>query len=67
MTNGAEPVAAGLLFLGWPAVPGLNIGRVISGVSIGMLSATATAYLSELHAAARPGALAAIRSPAGRG
>jgi MFS family permease len=49
-------MAAGLLFLGWPTVPGLIIGRVISGVSIGMLSATATAYLSELHAAARPGA-----------
>src|SRR5580693_1780078 len=49
-------MAAGLLFLGWPTVPGLIIGRIISGVSIGMLSATATAYLSELHAAARPGA-----------
>ncbi len=49
-------MTAGLLFLGWPAVPGLILGRVISGVSIGMLSATATAYLSELHAAARPGA-----------
>jgi MFS family permease len=49
-------VAAGLLFLAWPAVPGLIIGRVISGISIGMLSATSTAYLSELHAAARPGA-----------
>ena len=49
-------MAAGLLFLGWPTVPGLIIGRVISGISIGMLSATSTAYLSELHAAARPGA-----------
>ena len=49
-------MAAGLLFLGWPAVPGLIIGRVVSGVSIGMLTATATAYLSELHAAVRPGA-----------
>jgi MFS family permease len=49
-------MAAGLLFLGWPTIAGLIIGRVISGVSIGMLSATATAYLSELHAAARPGA-----------
>jgi MFS family permease len=49
-------MAAGLLFLGWPAVPGLIIGRVLSGISIGMLSATSTAYLSELHAAARPGA-----------
>jgi MFS family permease len=54
----AVPVnmAAGLLFLFWPAVPGLIIGRVISGVSIGMITATSTAYLSELHAAARPGA-----------
>ncbi len=49
-------MAAGLLFIGWPAIPGLIVGRVISGISIGMLSATATAYLSELHAAARPGA-----------
>src|SRR5271166_6543914 len=38
-------MTAGLLFLGWPAVPGLIVGRVISRVSIGMLSATATAYL----------------------
>jgi MFS family permease len=54
-------VAAGLLFLAWPAVPGLIIGRVISGISIGMLSATSTAYLSELHAAARPGACSSLR------
>ena len=46
---------SGLLFLLWPATAGLIIGRVISGISIGMLTATATAYLSELHAAARPG------------
>ena len=49
-------MVAGLLFIGWPTIPGLIVGRVISGVSIGMLSATSTAYLSELHAAARPGA-----------
>jgi len=52
----ATNMASGLLFLLWPAVPGLIIGRIISGVSIGMLTATATAYLSELHATARPGA-----------
>lgn len=52
----AVNMVAGALFLLWPAVPGLIIGRVVSGISIGMLSATATAYLSELHAAARPGA-----------
>jgi MFS family permease len=50
----AVNMASGLLFLLWPAVPGLIIGRIISGVSIGMLTATATAYLSELHAAAGP-------------
>src|ERR1035441_762714 len=44
------------LFLVGPAVPGLIIGRIISGISIGMLTATATACLSELHTAARPGA-----------
>src|SRR3984957_2254746 len=49
----ATNMAAGLLFLFWPTVSGLIIGRIISGVSIGMLTATATAYLSELHSAAR--------------
>jgi len=51
----AVSMLAGAAFLAWPAVPGLIIGRVIAGVSVGMLTATATAYLSELHAAARPG------------
>jgi MFS family permease len=46
---------SGVLFLIWPATAGLIVARVVSGVSIGMLTATATAYLSELHAAARPG------------
>lgn len=49
-------MAAGALFLLWPATAGLIAGRVVSGASVGMLTATATAYLSELHAAARPGA-----------
>ncbi len=55
----AVNVASGLAFLCWPTVPGLLIGRVVSGISIGMLTATATAYLSELDrggpAGARPG------------
>ena len=49
-------MVSGVLFLLWPATPGLIVARLVSGVSIGMLTATATAYLSELHAAARPGA-----------
>jgi MFS family permease len=45
---------SGLLFLLWPATVGLIVARLVSGISIGMLTATATAYLNELHAAARP-------------
>jgi Major Facilitator Superfamily len=48
-------VASGVIFLLWPTVPGLLIARVVSGVSVGMLTATATAYLSELDAAGRGG------------
>lgn len=49
-------VLSGIIFLAWPAVPGLFIARFVSGISIGMLTATATAHLTELHLAARPGA-----------
>lgn len=48
-------MASGVLFLAWPATSGLIVARVISGISIGMLTASATAYISELHSAARPG------------
>ena len=51
----AVNVVSGVLFLTWPTVPGLLIARVISGASIGMLTATATAYLSELDAAGHGG------------
>lgn len=49
-------VASALLFACWPTLPGLLLARLLSGVSVGMATATATAYLDELHAAARPGA-----------
>ncbi|MFI5658692.1 MFS transporter [Streptomyces sp. NPDC051684] len=52
---GLEFVAA-LLFLSSPALPVLLVARFVSGLGIGMLSATATAHLAELHAAHRPGA-----------
>ena len=51
----AVNLVAGVLFLTWPTVPGLLTARVISGISIGMLTATATAYLSELDAAGHGG------------
>ena len=51
----AVNAASGVMFLLWPTVPGLLAARVVSGVSVGMLTATATAYLSELDASGRGG------------
>jgi MFS family permease len=48
-------VASGVLFIVWPSLPGLFVTRVISGVSVGLTVSTATAYLTELHRAQRPG------------
>lgn len=46
--------AGALVFLLWRDLPGLYVGRVLGGLSVGMVSATATAYLGELHARSRP-------------
>ncbi|MEU2573306.1 MFS transporter [Streptomyces anulatus] len=43
-----------LVFMTWSTVPGLLLARFVSGLGIGMLTATATVYLTELHATARP-------------
>jgi hypothetical protein len=48
-------VASGVIFLLWPTVAGLLVARVVSGISVGMLTATATAFLSELDAVGRGG------------
>ena len=45
----AVNAASALLFIAVPSLPGLLIARVISGVSIGLTTGTATAYLAELH------------------
>src|SRR5687768_11779432 len=37
------------LFLVWRDLPGLLVARVINGLSVGIVTATATAYLAELH------------------
>jgi MFS family permease len=42
-------VAAAAIFLVAPSLPGLLLARVVSGVSVGLTTATATAYLAELH------------------
>ncbi|WP_238153512.1 MFS transporter [Kribbella speibonae] len=50
----AEALSAAI-FLIWPDVPGLLLARFICGVGVGVLTATATAHLSELRQVARPG------------
>ncbi|MER7007309.1 MFS transporter [Dactylosporangium sp. NPDC000555] len=50
-----EAVSA-TLFLTSTSLGVVIAARVLSGLGIGMITATATAHLSELHAAARPGA-----------
>lgn len=45
---------AAAVFVFWNDVPGLIAARFIDGVSVGILSAAATAHLAELRAHARP-------------
>jgi MFS family permease len=53
-------VVSALIFLAAPSLPGLLIARVVSGVSVGLTTATATVYLTELHGR-RPAATVAPR------
>ncbi|MEU7409138.1 MFS transporter [Streptomyces sp. NPDC042638] len=48
-------VAAALVFLAWPALPGLLFARFVTGLGVGTATPTATAYLQDLHTRARPG------------
>jgi MFS family permease len=50
----ALEVLSAVLFLFWITVPGLIVARLICGVGVGILTATATAHLSELRAIAKP-------------
>jgi MFS family permease len=45
-----------VVFVVDPSLAGLILARIISGISVGLTTATATSYLAELHAAARPSA-----------
>jgi MFS family permease len=47
-------VVSAFIFIVEPSLVGLFIARIISGVSVGLTTATATAYLADLHAKARP-------------
>jgi MFS family permease len=48
--------ASAVVFIIDPSLAGLIVARIISGVSVGLTTATATSYLAELHANARPSA-----------
>ncbi|MDQ1679215.1 MAG: hypothetical protein QOI42_74 [Frankiaceae bacterium] len=48
-------LVSAVIFIVWPALPGLLVARLVSGLAVGMFTATATAHLHELHSAARPG------------
>ncbi|MEV6284499.1 MFS transporter [Kribbella sp. NPDC051770] len=48
-------IASAVVLAAWPALPGLIIGRVLTGVAVGLMASTATAYLTDLYHEARPG------------
>ena len=50
----ALEIVAAALFLVWNDVSGLIVARLISGVGVGALTASATAHLGELRSVARP-------------
>src|SRR4051812_23782638 len=52
----ATSIVSAVVFLAWRDVPGLLVARVVNGLSVGVVAATATAYLAELHVASRPDA-----------
>lgn len=49
-------IVSALLFLTSTSLPVLIVARVVNGLGVGMIAATATAYLYDLHSRHRPGA-----------
>jgi predicted MFS family arabinose efflux permease len=52
-------IASAVVFVAWQSLAGLLTARLVNGISIGIVASTATAYLADLHAVARPQAAAA--------
>ncbi len=48
-------IASAVVFLTWHSLGGLLVGRLLNGLGVGAMTATATAWIAELHATARPG------------
>jgi MFS family permease len=51
-------IVSAVVFLVSKSLPGLLVARFISGIAIGLVASTATAYIAELHAVGRPQAAA---------
>jgi predicted MFS family arabinose efflux permease len=47
-------IVSAVVFVADPSLAGLIVARIISGISVGLTTATATSYLAELHGTARP-------------
>lgn len=52
----AVSIVSAVVFLAWRDVPGLIVARIVNGLSVGVVAATATAWLTELHVKGRPDA-----------
>jgi MFS family permease len=50
----AANVVSAIIFILEPSLGGLIVARIVSGISVGLTTATATSYLAELHLKARP-------------
>lgn len=53
-------VVAAVVLMAWPALPGLLLGRLLTGLAVGLMASTATAYLHELYHRAYPGRGASV-------
>jgi predicted MFS family arabinose efflux permease len=47
-------IAAAAVMASWPTLPGLLIGRTLTGVAVGLMASTATTYLTDLYRASHP-------------
>jgi MFS family permease len=48
-------ITAAAVMAWWPTLPGLLIGRLLTGVAVGLMASTATTYLTDLYRAGHEG------------
>jgi len=47
-------ITAAAVMAWWPTLPGLLIGRILTGVAVGLMASTATTYLTDLYREGHP-------------